>query len=406
VLVLSKQNLAGWIMSQTQVFIVGAARTPIGAFQGALARVTAPRLGAVAIRAALAQSAVAAELVDEVFMGNVLSAGLGQAPARQAALYAGLPERAPATTIGKVCGSGLSAVLLAARSVLCGDNRIVVAGGMESMSNAPYLLSKARGGYRMGHGALIDSMICDGLWDPYGDVHMGIVGERCAREFGFDRAAQDEYARESYLRARHAQSSGAFARELAPVALSAGGRELRVELDEEPGRTDLSRMPQLAPVFEEGGTITAANASKINDGAAVLVLASAEAVREHGLSPLARLVSYGGCAQAPERFPTAPVGATHAALARAKLALGDIDLFELNEAFAVAALACMRELELPRERVNVLGGAVALGHPIGATGARILVTLVHALATRGLARGMATLCIGGGEALACVVERV
>jgi acetyl-CoA C-acetyltransferase len=393
-------------MAQMQVFIVGAARTPIGAFQGALARVSAPRLGAVAIRAALAQSGAAAELVDEVFMGNVLSAGLGQAPARQAALYAGLPERAPATSVSKVCGSGMQAVLLGARSVLCGDNQLVVAGGMESMSNAPYLLSKARGGYRMGHGELIDSMICDGLWDPYNDFHMGLGGERCAREFGFDRAAQDEYARESYLRARHAQSTGAFARELAPVSVVSGRRETRVELDEEPGRTDLSRMGALAPVFEDDGTITPGNASKISDGAAALVLASEQALREHGLTPLARLVSYGGCAQAPDRFPTAPVGATRAALARAKLEPGDIDLFEINEAFAVVTMACMRELALPKERVNVLGGAVALGHPIGATGARILTTLVHALAARSLSRGLATLCIGGGEALATLVERV
>jgi acetyl-CoA C-acetyltransferase len=393
-------------MAQTQVFIVGAARTPIGSFQGTLARVSAPRLGAAAIRAALAQSGAAAELVDEVFMGNVLSAGLGQAPARQAALYAGLPERAPATTVSKVCGSGMQAVLLGARSVLCGDNQLVVAGGMESMSNAPYLLSKARGGYRMGHGELIDSMICDGLWDPYNDIHMGSAGERCAREFGFDRAAQDEYARESYLRARHAQSTGAFARELAPVSVVSGGRETRVELDEEPGRMDLGRMAALAPVFEDDGTITAGNASKLNDGAAALVLASEQALREHGLTPLARLVSYGGCAHAPERFPTAPVGATRAALARAKLEPGDIDLFEINEAFAVVSMACLRELALPRERVNVLGGAVALGHPIGATGARILTTLVHALAARSLSRGLATLCIGGGEALATLLERV
>jgi acetyl-CoA C-acetyltransferase len=392
-------------MAQPQVFIVSAARTPIGSFQGALARVTAPRLGAVAIQAALAQSSAAADQVDEVFMGNVLSAGLGQAPARQAAIYAGLPERVPATTISKVCGSGLQAVLLAARSVLCGDNQLVVAGGMESMSGAPYLLGKARGGYRMGHGALIDSMIHDGLWDPYNDFHMGMGGERCAREFGFDRAAQDEYARESYMKARHAQSAGAFARELTSVTVTSGGREQHVTQDEEPGRTDLSRMAELVPVFDENGTITPANASKINDGAAALVLASEEAVHKHALSPLARIVSYGGCAQAPDRFATAPVGATRAALARAKLAVGDIDLYEINEAFAVVTLACMRELDVPRERVNVLGGAVALGHPIGASGARILTTLVHALKARSLARGVATLCIGGGEALAVVVER-
>lgn len=392
-------------MAQPQVFIVGAARTPIGSFQGALARVTAPRLGEVAIRAALERAGVAAEHVDEAFMGNVLSAGLGQAPARQAAIYAGLPERVPATTISKVCGSGLQAVLVAARTVLCGDNQVVVAGGMESMSNAPYLLTKARGGYRMGHGELTDSMIHDGLWDPYNNIHMGIGGERCAREFSFDRAAQDEFARESYARVRKAQADGEFADELATVSLKAGSKTQLVEIDEEPGRTDLARMSSLSPVFEEGGTITPANASKINDGAAALILASGEAVERLGLNPLARIVSYGGCAQAPDRFATAPVGATRTALARARLSVDDIDLFEINEAFAVVTMACTRELGLSKERVNVRGGAVALGHPIGASGARILTTLVHAMKARGARRGVAAICIGGGEALSVVVER-
>ena len=387
-----------------EVFIVAAARTAIGSFQGVLARVPAPRLGAVAIRAAVERAGIAAEQVDEAFMGNVLSAGLGQAPARQAAIYAGLPERVPATTVSKVCGSGLQAVLLAARGILCGDNQLVVAGGMESMSNAPYLLPKARGGYRMGHGQLVDSMILDGLWDPYNDLHMGIGGERCAREFGFDRAAQDEFARESYARARASQAAGDFAAELVDVPVKIGSKEQQVGLDEEPGRADLSRMAELSPVFEAGGTITPANASKINDGGAALVLASGEAVRRFNLTPLARVVSYGGFAQAPDRFATAPVFATRRALERARLSTADIDLFEINEAFAVVTMACMRELELPRERVNVRGGAVALGHPIGASGARILTTLVHTLKQRALKRGVATICIGGGEALAVVVE--
>jgi acetyl-CoA C-acetyltransferase len=392
-------------MPRPEVFIVAAARTPIAAFQGALARVPATRLGACAIQAALERSGLPAEHVDEVFMGNVLSAGLGQAPARQAAIYAGLPDRVPATTVSKVCGSGLSAVLLGARSILCGDNQLVMSGGMESMSNAPYLLAKARGGYRMGHGELLDGMIVDGLWDPYHNIHMGIGGERCAREFNFDRAAQDEFARESYERARRAQREGSFAAELAPVTLRERSGEQRVDRDEEPERTDLSRMASLQPVFEAGGSITPGNASKINDGAAAVLLASGEAVRRHGLTPLARIVAYGGHAQQPDRFATAPVFATRVALERADLRSSEIDLWEINEAFAVVTMACTRELELDPQRVNVHGGAVALGHPIGASGARILTTLVHALKARAATRGVATICIGGGEALSVVIER-
>ncbi len=392
-------------MGQAEVFIVAAMRTPIGSFQGALSSVSAPRLGAVAIEAAVRQAAIDKAVIDEVFMGNVLSAGLGQAPARQAAIYAGVPKDVPATTISKVCGSGLAAVVHAARSIACGDNQIAIAGGMESMTNVPYLLPRARSGYRMGHGQLIDGMIQDGLWDPYHDVHMGSGGELCAREFDLNRAAQDAYARESYARARKAQSDGAFAAELAPVRVKQGKREELVSSDEEPGRTDLGRMDSLKPVFEADGTITPANASKINDGASALVLASAEAVRKHMLKPLARIVSHGGAAQEPQRFATAPVFATRRALERAGLTADDVDLFEINEAFAVVAMACTRELGLDPSRVNVRGGAVALGHPIGASGARILTTLVHALVARGEKRGVATLCIGGGEALAMVVER-
>jgi acetyl-CoA C-acetyltransferase len=344
--------------------------------------------------------------VDEVFMGNVLSAGVGQAPARQAAVYAGIPHAVPATTVSKVCGSGLQAVLLAARSIRVGDNHLVVAGGMESMSNAPYLLPKARSGYRMGHGQLVDSLIHDGLWDPYGDFHMGRGGELCASKFGFTRAEQDAFARESYARARRAQAQGEFAAELVPVTVAGKRGEQRVDTDEEPGRANLERMDQLEPAFVPGGTITVGNSSKINDGAAALVLASKQALDKHGLTPRARIVGYGGCAQHPEWFSTAPVGATRAALSRAGLSVSDIDLFEINEAFAVVTMACARELDVPLERVNVRGGAVALGHPIGATGARIVTTLVHALEARGARRGVATLCIGGGEALAVVVERV
>ena len=393
-------------MSRPDVFVVGAARTPIGAFQGALSRVSATQLGAAALRGALTRSKLRGELVDAAFMGNVLSAGLGQAPARQAVLYAGLPESVPATTVGKVCGSGLEAILLGVRSLLLGDTAVVLAGGMESMSNAPYLLSKARGGYRMGHGELIDALIRDGLWDPYEDFHMGAAAERSASELSVTRAQQDDFARASYQRARAAQRDGAFNAEIEPVSLIAAGRTQLVERDEEPDRVDLEKMDALAPVFVPGGTITAANASKISDGAAAVVLTTGEVVRREGLTPLARVLAYAGHAQGRSDFATAPVHATHKALARASLQLRDIDLFEINEAFAAVTLICMRQLGLTSEQVNVRGGAVALGHPIGASGARIVTTLLHALSDRKLARGVATVCLGGGEALAIVLERV
>ncbi|MDB4989648.1 MAG: acetyl-CoA C-acetyltransferase [Myxococcaceae bacterium] len=393
-------------MSRPEVFVVGAARTPIGAFQGALARVAAPMLGAAALRGALARSTLRAELVDATFMGNVLSAGLGQAPARQAAIYAGLPESAPATTIGKVCGSGLEAILQGVRSVLLGDASVVLAGGMESMSNAPYLLTKARSGYRMGHGELIDAMIRDGLWDPYESLHMGAAGERSAGEFGVTRAAQDSFAESSYRRARRAQEEGAFKAEIEPVTVVASGGAQLVERDEEPSRADLAKMASLPAVFVEGGTITAANSSKISDGAAAVVLVSGELVKREGLTPLARVVSYAGHAQGKSDFATAPVQATHKALARAGLRISDIDLFEINEAFAAVTLICAQQLGVPLERVNVRGGAVALGHPIGASGARIVTTMLYALRDLGLSRGVASICLGGGEALAVVLERV
>ncbi len=393
-------------MAQQEVFIVGAARTPIGCFQGVLSSVTAPKLGAAAIKAAMERAGVKPDQIDETLMGNVLSAGVGQAPARQAAIYAGISNKTPATTVSKVCGSGLQSVVLGAKSVLLGDAQLVVAGGMESMSNAPYILPKARGGFRMGHGEILDTMILDGLWDPYGNFHMGNAGEICAREYKFDRAAQDEFARESYRRARAAQEKGEFKAEIAPVTVSERGGDKLVELDEEPGRANLDKMSSLKPAFAKDGTITAANASKINDGASALVLASAQAVKEHGLTPLARIVSYGSHAQAPEWFTTAPVGAIKAALSRANLAAKDIDLYEINEAFALVTMAAERDLEIPHDRVNVRGGAVALGHPIGASGARILTTLLYAMADKKARRGLATLCIGGGEALALIIERV
>jgi acetyl-CoA C-acetyltransferase len=337
-------------------------------------------------------------------MGNVLSAGLGQAPARQAAKHAGVPDAVPATTVSKVCGSGLEAVVLAARAIRLGDAQLVVAGGMESMSRAPYALPRARSGYRMGHGEILDLMIHDGLWDPYGNIHMGNAAELCSRTHAITREAQDSYARESYQRALAARA--AFAHEIAAVTIEERGKQRVVAEDEEPGRAKLDQLATLKPAFEAGGTVTAANASKINDGAAATVVASERALREQGLTPLARIVSYGHHAQAPEWFTTAPVYAIQQALERAQLTSRDIDLFEINEAFAVVSLACMKLGALPHERVNVNGGAIALGHPIGASGARVLTTLVHALHAREARYGLATLCIGGGEAVAMIVERV
>lgn len=394
------------MMAGREVFIVGAARTPIGSFQGALAEVPVVELGATAIRAALERSGLTADDVGETYMGNVLTAGVGQAPARQAAKRAGIPDRVPATTVGKVCGSGLQSVILGAKSILLGDADVVVAGGMESMSNAPYMLPAARSGMRMGHGQALDSMIHDGLWDPYKNWHMGNAGELCARELRFSREVQDELAKVSYQRALAAQESGAFSREIVPVTVKTRKGDVVVAEDEEPKRANLEKMASLRPAFDKEGTITAANASKINDGAAAVILASGDVVKARGLTPIARIVGYGGHAQAPEWFTTAPVGAIEAALKRTGLGAGDIDLYEINEAFAVVALAAIEKLGLDRAKVNARGGAIALGHPIGASGARILTTLVHNLKDEGKKRGLATLCIGGGEAVALVVEAV
>jgi acetyl-CoA C-acetyltransferase len=388
------------------VYIVGATRTPIGAFLGTLSAIPAPRLGSAAIEAALQRANVPADRVGEVFMGNVLSAGIGQAPARQAAIYAGIPHSVPATTVSKVCGSGLQAVVLGAKTVALGDAEIVVAGGMESMSNVPYYLPQARGGYRMGDGKIVDGMILDGLWDPYGNFHMGNAGEVCAREFKFSREAQDEFARESFRRALAAQREGCFSAELVPVSVpQKKGDALRGKDDEGPPYGTPEKFASLRPAFQKDGTITAANASSINDGASALVLASERAVREHKLEPLARIVGYGGAAQAPEWFTTAPALAIKNTLSKLGLTTDQIDLYEINEAFAVVTMAVNQLCELDPQRVNVRGGAVALGHPIGASGARILTTLLFAMKDQGKKRGLATLCIGGGEALAVVVER-
>jgi acetyl-CoA C-acetyltransferase len=388
------------------VYIVSAARTPIGAFLGSLSAVRAPALGATAIRGALARAKLAPETVQEVLMGNVLSAGIGQAPARQASLAAGIPNTTPTTTVSKVCGSGMQAIILGAKSIALGDADIVVAGGMESMSNAPYYLEKARTGYRMGDGKIVDGMIFDGLWDPYGDVHMGACGDKCAAEYKISRAEQDDFARESFRRALAAQKEGLFDAEIEPVSVpQKKGDPLVVKSDEGPGKGDPTKFASLKPAFSREGTITAANASSINDGASAVVLASERAVKEHRLEPLGRIAGYGSAAQAPEWFTTAPAKAIDETVARLGIQKSEIDLYEINEAFAVVAIVCARLSGIDPQRVNVRGGAVALGHPIGASGARIVTTLLHALKDRGVRRGLAGICIGGGEALTLVVER-
>jgi len=394
-------------MSQvSSVYIVSAARTPVGSFLGSLASLSAPRLGAVAIRAALERAKLGPDTVGEVLMGNVLSAGIGQAPARQAAIYAGIPNAVPTQGVSRVCGSGLQAVVLGAKSIALGDADIVVAGGMESMSNVPYYLQKARNGYRMGDGAIVDGMIFDGLFDPYNQFHMGEAAELCVKEFQVSREAQDEFAKESYRRAQLAQKDGSFKAEIVPVEIPGSkGEKTIVSEDEEPKRFMPEKMPNLKPAFRKDGTITAANASKINDGAAAVVLASERAVKERGLTPLARIAGHGTAAQAPEWFTTAPSVAIDRAVSRLGLSTRDIDLYEINEAFAVVAIACAKQCNIDLANVNVRGGAVALGHPIGASGARILTTLLYAMADKKAKRGLATLCIGGGEAVALVVER-
>jgi acetyl-CoA C-acetyltransferase len=388
------------------VVILSAVRTPVGAFQGALAGLPAHALGARALAAAYERAGVTPEQIQQVNMGCVLPAGQGQAPARQAALGSGCPPSAGALTLNKVCGSGMRAVMIAANDLRCGDFEVVAAGGMESMSQAPYLAVGAREGLRLGHGKLIDSVIHDGLWDPYNDVHMGNCAEICAAEFKIGREEQDAYSLESYRRAREATEKGLAAEEIVAVAVPGKKGEVRVERDEEPFKVDLDRMGSLRPAFQKDGTVTAGNASKINDGAAALVLTTAAHAARLGARPLARIVAHASLAQRPEWFTTAPVGAARSVLERAGLKAADIDLWEVNEAFAVVALAFQRELDLDPARVNVRGGAVALGHPIGCSGARILVTLLHALCERGLRLGGAAICIGGGEATAMIVERL
>jgi acetyl-CoA C-acetyltransferase len=392
---------------KVEVVIVGAARTPIGAFQGSLASLPAPRLGAIVIKAALERARVKPEDVNTVFMGEVLQGGVGQAPARQAALYAGLPKTVPCVTVNKVCGSGLEAVIEAARIIALGEADCVVAGGMESMSNAPYFSSQLRGGARMGNVEFKDLMIHDGLWDPYNDMHMGMCGEKCAADFQFSRSAQDEYARESTLRAQKAQASGAFKAEIAPVEIvDRKGNKAVVDEDEGPKLAKPEKIASLKPAFKKDGTVTAANSSSINDGAAAVVLMSAERAKKEGRTVLARLGDFGHAARDPVDFTIAPADAINQALSRAKLKASDIDLWEINEAFAVVAMANNKLLGLSADKVNVRGGAVVLGHPIGASGCRLLVTLIYAMKDLNKKRGIASLCIGGGEGIALIVERV
>ncbi|MGD0190681.1 MAG: acetyl-CoA C-acyltransferase [Rhizomicrobium sp.] len=388
----------------TDTLILSGARTPMGGFQGELASRSAPELGAVAISAAVSRAGLSPSDVDEALMGCVLSAGLGQAPARQASRFAGLPDGVPCTTISKVCGSGMKAVMIAADQLALGRADIVVAGGMESMTNSPYLLPKARGGYRLGHGEVKDHMFLDGLEDAYEHRLMGTYAEDAARHYQFTRADQDAYATESLKRAKHAQDTGAFAAEIAAVKINGKGGEIDVATDEQPRKADPAKIPTLKPAFAKDGTVTAANSSSISDGAAALVLARADVAGTRGLKPLARIVAQASHAAEPRWFTTAPVGAISKVLKLADWKVGDVDLFEVNEAFANVAMIAMRDLGLDHGKVNVNGGACALGHPIGASGARIIVTLLNALKARSGRRGIASLCIGGGEATAVAVE--
>lgn len=392
-------------MASDPIVIVDGVRTPMGGFQGELKDLRAPDLGAASIRAALDRAKVGRDQVDEVIMGCVLAAGQGQAPARQASRGAGVPDAAGCTTINKMCGSGMKAVMFAHDMLAAGTNRVMVAGGMESMTNAPYLLDRARGGYRMGHGRVLDHMFLDGLEDAYDKGRlMGTYAEDTAQHFQFTRAQQDDYAVESLARAKRAQDSGVFAREIAPVEVKGRKGTATVSSDEQPRTADPAKIPTLKPAFREGGTVTAANSSSISDGAAALVLMRRSEAGKRGLTPRAVIHGHATHAQAPAWFTTAPVFAIRTLLEKLQWNAGAVDLYEINEAFAVVAMAAMRELGLPHDKVNVNGGACALGHPIGASGARILVTLMNALETRGQKRGIAALCIGGGEATAVAVE--
>lgn len=389
-----------------RAFILSAVRTPIGTFLGALSPLKATELGKISAQEAIKRSGIDRNDVEQAIFGNVLTAGEGQAPARQVAIGVGLRKDTGCLTINKVCGSGLMSVVLASQAIVLGDADVVLAGGMESMSNAPYFLERARTGYRMGNSEIIDSMIKDGLWDVYNQIHMGECAEMCAKKYNFSRSEQDEFSIKSYEKALRAQKEGFFNEEIVPVEVQQKKETIKVDKDEEPGRADLKKIGTLKPAFVKDGTITAGNASKINDGASAVVVASEDYAKKKGVKPLAKILSYATHGEAPEWFTIAPVGAIKKALERAGLGLKEIDLFEINEAFAVVTMAAIRELNLDPDKVNVNGGAVALGHPIGASGARILTTLLYAMKSRSARYGLASLCIGGGEAIAMMVERV
>lgn len=395
-----------------EVVIVSASRTAIGAFQGGLSSLTAPKLGAATIKKTIENAGLSlsdyekwAGLNSEIFMGNVLGAGIGQAPARQAALFSGLPKSIQATTLNKVCGSGMKAIISAAQSIMVGENDVAIAGGMESMSNAPYLLPNARTGLRMGNAPFVDSMIHDGLWDPYNNQHMGNCGELCAKEYGFTREMQDQFAIRSFERAQKAIKEGYFNQEIAPIEIEGRkGEKTLFATDEGPAKVQFEKIPTLRPAFDKSGTVTAANASTLNDGASSLLLMSAEKAKELQLKPLAKIVSYAGFAQDPVWFTTAPAESMRRALKKANWTLADVDLFEVNEAFAVVTMAAQKDLGIPDDKINVWGGAISLGHPIGSSGSRIVVTLLNQLKTLGKKRGLAGICIGGGESTAIAVE--
>ncbi len=390
-----------------EAVILSGARTPMGSFMGSLSSLTGPQLGAAAIKEAVRRAGIQPDEVDEVYMGSVLTAGVGQAPARQAAIYAGLPNSVPCTTVNKVCGSGMKTVMIGAAAIRLGDAEIIVAGGMESMSNAPYALDKARSGYRMGNGVLIDTMIHDGLWDPYSNVHMGTCGDRTAAEFNFTREQVDAFAAESYRRALHAQEECLFSAEIVPVTIpQKKGDAIVVSLDEEPAKGDSSKLPSLRPAFGKDGVTTAGNASTINDGGAALVLSSKTAAEKRGIKPLGRIVDYANHAQAPEWFTTAPAFAIEKLLAKHSLEVGDIELFEVSEAFSVVAMVVAQKAGIPLDKMNVNGGAVALGHPIGMSGTRLVLTALNELRRRNGKYALATPCIGGGEATAILIEAI
>lgn len=392
----------------SSVYIASAARTPIGTFMGQLSGIAAPELGSIAIKAALEKAGVPADALDEVIMGCVLPAGQGQAPARQAMIKAGVPQSVGAMTINKVCGSGLKAVMLASNTIRAGEAHLVMAGGMENMSQTPFYQKEMRNGARMGHQSLLDGMIYDGLWDPYNNFHMGNAAELCVSKYSFSREAQDEFAATSYKRAMESIASGGFKDEIIPVSIpQRKGDPLVMDTDEGPLKGDITKLSTLRPAFQkDGGSITAGNASSLNDGAAALVVASEEAVQKYNLKPLARIKGSATFSQDPAWFTTAPVGAIQRVLDKLNMKAGDIDLYEINEAFAVVTMAAMRDLAIPHDKVNVRGGAISLGHPIGASGARILTTLLYTMQQTDKATGLATLCIGGGEAVALVVERL